>query len=145
MSSFGAANGFSILVWVDQDEPYWNSLEEPERTSYEKELLSDAIVLLGTRWGMDFTYHDDKGVLYAFGVCARFTVGIPTITRALGSLAEKVKFHKGGGTDTALALIRYKVCKQKYGVPDQVSEGSSGGEHLETPQGSFWSAKRKKL
>lgn len=145
MSAFGASTGFSILVWCDQEEPYYASLEDDERKAYEKEMLSDAITLLGTRWGMDFTYHEDKGVLYAFGVCPRFTVGIPTINRALGTLAEKVKFHRGGGTDAAISLIRYKVCKEKYGVPDTVSEGSSGTEHLETPQGSFWSAKRKKL
>nr|QMI57870.1 hypothetical protein [Chestnut teal chaphamaparvovirus] len=144
MSTYGAANGFSILVWVDRQSPIWTSTEDTERPNVEKELLQDAVILLGTRWNMDFQFHTANDVLYAFGVCARFTVGIPTITRALGDLAVHVKFNRGGGTDVANTLIRYKECKEKYGVPDVVSEGSSGSDLPETQPGSYWQAKRKK-
>lgn len=144
MAAFGSANGFSLLLWVDYASPLWTSTQTAERADLEKQLLQDAVCLLGTRWNMDFQFHETNGILYAFGVCPRFTVGVQTIARALGDLSMHVKFNRGTGTDVAASLIRYKECKEKYNVPDVVSEGSSGQDNQETQPGSYWQPKKRK-
>lgn len=106
-------------------------------------MLEDACCLLGVRWGIDFTYHSHGGMLYAFGCQPRYTIGLPTVYRALGDLATYVKVHRGGPHDTPEQLIRYQACRAKYNVPEAVHEDSSGGDSLGSHLQQQWSKKRR--
>lgn len=109
----------------------------------EKEWLSDASVLWGARWGIDFSWHQCSGVSYIFGVQARFTVSEATLQRALGNLSEYICFHRGGPHSTWEELVRYQQCKEKWRVPDKVSDTTSGEGYQEQALAHSW-GKRKK-
>nr|WPV87706.1 nonstructural protein 3 NS3 [Chaphamaparvovirus anseriform 8] len=141
MSSF-VNNGFTLLLWVDRKSSAFDGLEPKALKEKEKEYLEDAACLLGCRWSIEISFTEHNGILYAFGSCARFTVGIPTIQRALGDLSSYVHFHRGTAHDTCANLIRYKACKEKWRVPETVTEGGSGESYQEQVLQQSW--KRKK-
>lgn len=143
--SFSGANGCSLLVWVDTETLSDSSttMEGGESHSETKPMLEDAVCLLGTRWGIDFTYMEHGGVLYAFGTQPRYPIGIATISRALGDLAAHIKVHRGGPHDTALQLIKYQECRRKYNVPETVHEDTYGEGSRESASQPVWPKKRR--
>lgn len=118
-------------------------MEGDQLDDKKKELLQDACCLLGVRWGIDFSYHTHGGMLYAFGVQPRFTIGMPTIYRALGDLQHDIRIHRGGPHELAENLIRYQECRRKYNVPETVHEEGSGGGFQDSPLQQQWQKKRK--
>lgn len=134
--------GFTILLWADPKSPRLDGLEADAYAKEERQLVEDAVCLLGCRWSIEFSYTLDKGVLYAFGICNRFNIGLPTISRALGLLGAHIVFQKAGVHETADQLIRFKQCKDRWQVPEVVTEGSYGEGQSEPPSGPSW-RKRK--
>lgn len=134
--------GFTILLWADTTSPRLQGLEATDYEREEKALVQDAVCLLGCRWGLEFSYTSESGVLYAFGICNRFNIGLSTITRALGLLSSHIVFQKAGVHETAEQLIRFKLCKERWQVPEVVTEGSYGEGQQEQASGPSW-RKRK--
>lgn len=93
---------------------------------------------------MEASIVEDSGTPYAFFTCPRFVVGNATLLRALGTLQEAVKFHRGGSTDNYQLLINYKKCLAKYDVPERVSEDFSGGESGASQSGLAWGSQAKR-
>lgn len=108
-----------------------------------KGMLEDACCLLGTRWGIEFSYHSDGGVLYAFGVQPRYPIGVQTVLRALGDLSCHVKVHRGGPHDTAAQLIKYQACRRKYNVPETVHEDTYGEASRDTASQPQWQKRKR--
>lgn len=143
--AFGTSgSGCSFLVWIDQDSWRLEGLAADQRNSRIQELLEDVVCLLTGRWSMDSTIVESKGVLYAHLVCARYPVGSATFIRALGDLGAHVKIHRGALGDSPQQMIKYIECKQKYNVPDVVSEGFSGDAGQETVSQSSWNKRTRK-
>lgn len=138
MASFGGSTGFSLLLWTDPESWRFVGLDEEQRMDKEKTFIEDAITLLSGRWGMEGTVMEDSGHLYGFLTCPRFVVSTATILRALGSLADTIKFHRGSSTDRGEALIRYKKCLDKYEVPEKVSSDTFGGDFGDQGSSSSW-------
>lgn len=139
MSTFN--QGFSLLLWVNPDSTLictetLSDTHDSDSDRTGRGLLSDACVLLGMRWGLEFTISDYGGTSFGFGVITRFTVSNSTITRALGDLADHISFLRGNAHHTFQELVRYKECKEKWHVPDQVTESYSGQEDTARPQTS---------
>ncbi|UOH27041.1 nonstructural protein 3 [Galliform chaphamaparvovirus 8] len=143
MASFGNTNGFTLLVWVDPDSWRLQNLSDEQRNAKIREMVEDATVLLCGRWGMESTIMEVGENTYAFFCCTRFVVGTPTIIRALGSLADSIKFHRGGPTDKPELLIKYKECLQKYQVPEKVSNDYSSEEYGASQSGLNWNAAKR--
>lgn len=141
--SFGGSGGCSLLVWVDSSTLGEEQMEGDQSHNKEDELLQDAVCLLGTRWGIEFSMHSHGGVSYAFGVQSRYTIGVQTALRALGDLSMHVRVHRGGQHDTAMQLIRYQECRRKYNVPETVHEGTYGEESRDTAMQQQWPKKRR--
>lgn len=144
MAGFGSSSGFTLLAWVNPDTWRFEGLDEGQRKDKEQEMLQDCVTLLCGRWGMEATVIEDSGVPYAFFTCPRFVVSTATLLRALGGLAEGIKFHRGAPTDNYKLLIDYKKCLAKYGVPDKVSEDYSGGEYGASQSGASWGSGAKR-
>nr|WOX03045.1 nonstructural protein 3 [Psittaciform chaphamaparvovirus 5] len=120
-------SGFSLLIWVKPDCSLINELHEHERAhDIRKTLLQDACTLIGCRWSMDMTIITLNDELYAYGLNTRFTVATQTIKNALGDLLEHVELLRGTAHSTAEELASYKRCKERWNVPDQVSDTTSG-------------------
>lgn len=132
-------------MYVKPTSSLLDPLHESERSAEViNTLLSDAMVLIGIRWSMDMQKLTNNGNQYAFGLNQRFTVSNATIRNALGELTEHVDFLRGTVQNTADDLIRFKECRDRWNVPEIVSEGSSGwGEQaqVETPT----SSKRRRI
>nr|UQT67960.1 NS3 [Phasianus chaphamaparvovirus] len=143
MAAYGASTGFTLLVWIDPESWRLTNMDEEQRRATEKELLEDACTLLCGRWGMDSTIVDDSGDTYAFFSCPRFVVSSATLLRALGSLGDSVKFHRGAAGDNHKLLIRYRKCLSKYNVQDKVSEGSYSEGFEGNQSGPSWSANKR--
>ncbi|QMI57832.1 hypothetical protein QKU44_gp1 [Chestnut teal chaphamaparvovirus 2] len=141
--AYVGSSGCSLLVWVDTETTGGKQMEGDQPSNKVKEMLEDACCLLGVRWGIDFTHHTHGGVLYAFGCQPRYTIGMPTINRALGDLAPYVKVHRGGPHDSAEQLIRYQACRAKYNVPETVHEDTYGEGSQANPSQLQWSKKRR--
>nr|QMI57851.1 hypothetical protein [Chestnut teal chaphamaparvovirus] len=145
MTSFGQ-QGCTVLAWANMSSPIYGpetlheGLEEQQQKII-KEMLSDAAVLWGTRWGADFTWHEVNGTMYIYGIM-RFTISNQTLERALGGLAQHIMFHRGGPNDSWEALVRYRNCLSKWSVPDTVTESTSGTEQQEKASAQFWGAKK---
>lgn len=142
MSAFGS-QGFTLLAWVNWSQDELAELTAEDMIAKEKEWLQDASILWGTRWSMDFSFHTIDGVTYIFSVQARFTVSEATLSRALGGLGAHISFHRGGPHSTWEELVRYQACKQKWRVPEKVSDPGSGEGYQEATPGLSW-GKRKK-
>lgn len=141
--SFGGSSGCSLLVWVDTEIPGGAEMEADQLDAQKKEMLQDACCLLGVRWGIDFSYHPHGGVLYAFGVQPRYTIGLQTALRALGDLAASVRVHRGGPHDTVESLVRYQTCRAKYRVPEVVHEDTSGEGFRDNPSQQLWQKRKR--
>lgn len=107
--------GFSVLLWV---------IDTPDDDTSSSDLLLDAISLLSIRWGLEFTRETREDGEYAWSSTTRFTVGEPTLNRALGDLVSNgyigiLRCSASTSIDTA---IRYRKCKEKWNVPDVVSQ-----------------------
>lgn len=136
-----AHNGFTVLIWVKPEAvALWDHpAGDPDATeNVIEEYLKDAACLLGIRWNMDIHLTTIEGNRYAFGINTRITVSEKTISNALGDLSHHVGFLRGTANNTAEDLARYKKCKEKWKVPEEVSTSSYGWEpavHPETSKG----------
>lgn len=118
-------------------------METDQLDDKKKQMLEDACCLLGVRWGIDFSHHSHGGVLYAFGVQPRYTIGLQTALRALGDLSLHVKVHRGGPHDTVEQLIRYQACRAKYHVPEVVHEDTYGEESRSSHSQQPWQKRKR--
>nr|QMI57840.1 hypothetical protein [Chestnut teal chaphamaparvovirus] len=141
--SFSGGTGCSLLLWVDSESTGIQQMEGDQPSNKIKEMLQDACCLLGVRWSIEFSYHQHGGMLYAFGSQPRYTIGLPTVIRALGDLGDSIKVHRGGPFDTAEQLIRYQECRAKYHVPEVVHEDISGGDSQGSHSQQQWPKKRR--
>nr|WOP79078.1 nonstructural protein 3 [Canary chaphamaparvovirus 2] len=138
-------NGFTVLAWVKPDSPLiWEQHHDVDIDTKTEELLQDFNCLLGVRWNMDMHLVTIDGSRYAFGINTRITASEKTIANAIGDLNNHVGFLRGTANNTAEDLARFKVCKEKWRVPEEVSSSTYGWEtpaHPETSQ----SLKRKRF
>lgn len=144
MAGFGSSTGFTLLVWINPDTWRLEGLDVEQRVDKTREMLQDVITLYGGRWGMEGTLVEDGGDLYAFFVCSRFVVSQATLLRALGTLSEAVKMHRGGPTDNHRLLIEYRKCLLKYDVQDKVTEDYSGEGYAASQSGQSWGTQAKR-
>nr|WOX03049.1 nonstructural protein 3 [Psittaciform chaphamaparvovirus 6] len=127
-----STGGFSVLFWVKQDSPLIENIDPSRQHHVEtqetviRNLLQDACVLIGCRWSMECTILSMNNTLYGYGYNNRITVSERTIRNALGDLTEHVDFLRSTVNTTAEDLVRYKECRVKWRVPEQVSESTSG-------------------
>ncbi|UOH27037.1 nonstructural protein 3 [Galliform chaphamaparvovirus 7] len=145
-----ASPGFSVLAWVKDDSSMLQQIVCPNqeqaiqaRQNVEQQLLRDFQTLLSVRWQMDVTLLTIHDHVYAYGINKRFNVSAKTIERAIGELIEHVEFLRSTPEFNAEDLVRYKECRAKWSVPEQVSDTSFGPEasvQAETSQ----SSKRKR-
>nr|WGD01534.1 hypothetical protein [Chaphamaparvovirus sp.] len=139
------ANGFTILLWVRADTPLLNHTDDNDtRNRTMQALLGDASVLLGVRWSMDINITMLDGFPYAYGINTRFGISDKTLKTALGDLYEHVDFLRGSVNNTLDDLAKFRACKVKWSVPDQVTESTSGWEQREQPE-TLLSSKRKRF
>lgn len=133
-------SGFTILAYVKPTSSLIDELHENERSKEViRTLLEDCISLISIRWNMDMQIIVVRETMYAFGVNPRFTVSNQTIRNALGDLAEHVDFLRGTLQNTADELVKYKECRERWNVPEMVSESSYGSGDAapgETPTSS---------
>nr|WOX03041.1 hypothetical protein [Psittaciform chaphamaparvovirus 4] len=121
------SGGFTVLAWVKPTSALLKGNRDLDR-DIEKQLLQDFVALLGIRWNMDIQVVPLDDELYAFGVNNRFTVSTQTMRNALGDLNEHVDFLRGNVSNIAEELVNFKRCKDKWNVPEIVSESTSGWE-----------------
>lgn len=136
--------GFSVLAWVREDSALiLTELDEDARPRLKRQLLLDFCTLLGIRWNLDMTLISINGAAYAYGCCGRFTVSDRTIRNAIGDLTEHIDFTRGSPQHTAEQLADFKACKEKWRVPEQVTESTSGWDPSE-PATTSTGTKRKR-
>lgn len=124
MSGYGS--GFSVLAWVKEDCPLLIDISPETAEKVRQQLLKDFQVLLSCRWHMEIMLCEHDGVQYAYGSNTRINPSERTIRNAIGTLSEHVDFIRSTSGTAWEDLARYKQCKEKWKVPDQVTEGSSG-------------------
>lgn len=149
-AAWGGPQGFSLLIWEDNPEidltckenlePETEGDEEPTTVAISGDpsstlptLLQDAMCLLSGRWGLQIDEHYYKDQWYLWAVCTRFHVGEETLRRALGDLTHHLSFQKGAPTQDFNTAVRYKICRERWGVPQVITEKSadtSGGGGL---------------
>lgn len=93
-----------------------------------RQLLLDFGILIGCRWSLDCSISSINGTSYSYAVCTRFTVSERTLRNALGDLTEHIEILRGTCHNTADDLVNYKLCKEKWRVPDAVTDTSYGWE-----------------
>lgn len=121
--------GFSVLAWVKPSSTVLVGVEDPDsRQRLQKQLLNDFAVLVGTRWSMDVTVMHIDGQLYAYGNNTRITVGKSTLSNAIGDLCDHVEFLRSSSHSTADELVNYKQCKDRWKVPETVTDSTTGWE-----------------
>lgn len=120
------STGFSVLIWVKPDSSMISALTEDSAERMKRCLLSDACTLLSVRWSMDVAVISNGNQIYAYGVNTRFNVAERTIRNALGDLCEHVDLLRGTSHNTSDELVNFKECKEKWNVPEMVSDTSSG-------------------
>lgn len=140
------SNGFTVLAWVKPQGPMFKNkdLSDENILSIQKQLLLDFCTLISVRWNMEVTLHHINGIPYAYGKNSRFVVSDRTINNAIGGLINHVEFLKGSTEHTLEDLERYKQCKEKWNVPDQVTESTSGWDPQEQA-GTSTAMKRKRF
>lgn len=139
-----ALNGFSVLAWVKPDSPLVLNVSEDARHRIEQQLLLDFNCLLGCRWNMDMHLTTVDDIRYSFGINPRITASERTISNAIGTLTNHVAFLRGTANHTAEDLARFKICKEKWSVPDEVSTTTYGWEAV-GPQETSPSNKRRRF
>lgn len=141
------STGFTVLAWVSEDSPLINrdcNISEENKQRLRKQLLLDFCCLIGTRWNMDVSIQLLEGEMYAFGKNVRFGVSDRTLRNAIGTLTNHVDFIRGSTESTAEELARYKTTREKWHVPDQITESASGWEAQEQA-GTSTPSKRKRF
>lgn len=146
--SWGGPSGFSLLVWEDEPEIDLSCKENLEPALDEEDmqptttlssgnqcllpdLLMDAKCLLLGRWGgISVEEHQYKGQWYLWVVCTRFSVGDETIRRAFGDLTQHISFQKGAPSSDFNTAVRYKLCRERWGVPQQIVERPENPEQF---------------
>lgn len=136
--------GFSVLAWVKPDSPLLRDVTNEAAEKITTQLLQDFRCLLSCRWNMDLTIAEYEGSRYAFGINTRITASERTIKNAIGDLHQHVDFIRSTASINFEDLARYKSCRVKWNVPDQVTEGSYGWGAAEPPETSQ-GAKRKRF
>lgn len=121
-----AFTGFSVLAWVKDNSSLLTGVSEEAAERIKKQLLRDFCCLLNCRWNMDVTIKEYMGRDYAFGTNPRITASERTIGNAIGTLTNHVAFIRSTSTTDFENLAEYRICKEKWQVPDQVSDGSYG-------------------
>lgn len=126
MSWGNQPTGFSCLIWVNTT---------PDDDTSPSDLLLDAISLLSIRWGLEFIRESREDEEYAWCTTTKFTVGEQTLNRALGDLVADgwLGILRCSASTTLDTAIRFRKCKQKWNVPDVVSQphdDSSGTREL---------------
>ena len=135
-NQWGGPGGFSLLIWEDPLRCPEDPLicpESQELVGEEENVpgsgdpattlpqhLADASCLIACRWNLNVEQYYVGGRWYLWVVCTRFTIGNETIRRALGDLTEYVSFQRGGPNQDHNTAIRYKECREKWGVPQQI-------------------------
>lgn len=120
-------NGFSVIAWVRTDSRLLQGLQDESAIQrISRQLLADFNTLLGCRWNMEFSIVTIGNCMYAYGSNNRFTVSERTIRTAIGTLNDHVDILRGTHMNTAEELVNYKLCKEKWQVPETVTESSSG-------------------
>lgn len=138
--NWGGPSGFSLLVWEDEPEIDLSCKENLDPAVDEEDLvptttlssgdrlilpslLEDAKCLLLGRWGgISVEEHVHKGQHYLWVVCTRFSVGDETVKRALGDLMHHLSFQRGAPNADFHTAVRYKLCRERWGVPQQIVE-----------------------
>lgn len=126
-----AFTGFSVLAWVKDDSTLLTGVSEEAGERIRRQLLRDFCCLLNCRWNMEVTIRQHDGVMYAFGINTRITASEKTINNAIGLLSNHVGFIRSTSNTEFEHLAEFKVCKEKWKVPDQVSEPSYGWDRTE--------------
>nr|WDQ28110.1 nonstructural protein 3 [Bird parvovirus] len=140
-------NGFSVLAWVKDNTPLIpqnTTLNEDAQYAIKRQLLLDFCCLLNMRWNMDCSIHTIEDTMFAFGKNNRFGVSDRTLKNAIGDLTIHIDFIRGSPDTAAEDLANYKRCKEKWNVPDQISESSFGWDPQE-PAGTSTPIKRKRF
>nr|QSH48278.1 ORF1 [Chufflevirus sp.] len=135
--------GFSVLAWVREDSPLLLDISAEAAGRVRQQLLKDFQILLSCRWHMEVLLVDHDGVPYAYGANSRINPSERTIKNAIGTLYDHVDFLRSTANTSWEDLARFKQCKEKWKVPDQVTEGSSGWASQE-PQETSMLTKRKR-
>lgn len=138
------AVGFSVIAWVRSDSALIRNLDEPAAERVSRQLLIDFNTLLGCRWNMELSIHTIGNRLYAYGANNRFSVSDRTIRNAIGTLTEHIDILRGSHTTSVEDLVHYKACKEKWQVPETVTESSSGWVEPE-PAGTSHITKRRRF
>lgn len=138
--NWGGPSGFSLLLWEDdpqidlecketlldpQDEQDLNPTTVPisgDQSLHLPELLEDAKILLLGRWGVHIEEKFFRNQWYLWAVCTRFNVSDETVRRALGDLTNILSFQKGAATQDFETAVKYKLCREKWGVPQTITE-----------------------
>lgn len=130
-----ASTGFSVLAWVKPESSLIAGVSESAAEQIIQQLLRDFICLLSVRWNMELQIVTIDGMKYAYGTNTRITASERTITNAIGELSEHVGFLRSIASITAEDLARYRECRNKWKVPEIVTDsfyGAGGSEHQET-------------
>lgn len=126
--AFGGPAGFAVLLWVRPDTQLLQGISPESQASLAKELLLDAQCLLSVRWNLECQLLTIHGTQYVYASTPRFTVSERTLKNALGNLVNHVDFLRASVNSTAEELVRYRQAREKWKVPDVVTESTSGWE-----------------
>lgn len=139
-----AHNGFSVLAWVKTDSALlWDVTTEEAKEKIVEQLLKDFNCLIGCRWNMDMHLTTIDGHRYAYGINTRITASDKTISNAIGELSNHVGFLRGTANNSAEELANYKVCKEKWKVPEDVSTSSYGWAQQEQAETSALTKRKR--
>lgn len=139
-----AYTGFSVLAWVKPESSLLTGVSEQSAAHVEQQLLQDFMCLLSVRWNMELHIVTVDGNKYAYGTNTRITASERTIMNAIGDLAEHVGFLRSTSATNADDLARYRQCRLKWRVPDQVTDSTYGAAQQELQETSL-QLKRKRF
>lgn len=140
-NTWGGPSGFSVLIWED-DPNFLECKENLQPATDEEDLnptttlmsgdqhgplpspLEDAKCLLSGRWSIAVEEHYFQNQWYLWAVCTRFSVGEETIKRALGDLMNLLSFQRGSPNQDFNTAVRYKICRERWGVPQVIVDRS---------------------
>lgn len=136
--------GFSLIVWVKEDSTLIQNVSDNNRDIIIREILGDVETLIGHRWNLDVIIQSIQGTTYAYTNNTRFNVSGQTLKNALGDLTDHVEFQKGSCNCSAEQLVRYRMTKLKWKVPDQVTDPSISGWGEREQEQTSHPSKRKR-
>lgn len=131
-------------MWVKEQSTMLQGLRDGAQQAMTKELLQDAATLITCRWHIDPFFQNIGGTEYVYFNNARFNVGANTIRAALGTITDHVDFQKSSVNTTIEQAVRYRECKLKWQVPDQITDGSTYGWAGQEQESTSTMAKRKR-